>query len=98
MNGKLRRHFITGEWEEVPFEGGQTICYEGESDTKASTLVTSTRRPLVSDTMAVHPDQAKTFNQSAARGVNYLLDGRMVASSREAARREAKRRDMYYNS
>lgn len=92
----LRRHFITGEWEEVEDTGKhEVIVYEGEAETN-SCSATCSKRPWESKySLAVHPAQVRAFNEAAAKartGAYYKPDGTLVCTSRGARNRELARR------
>lgn len=91
----IRRHFITGEWEEVEDSGKhEVIVYEGQAETNTCKSICS-KRPWVSNSLAVHPLQVAAFNkaaQEARTGAYYRPDGALVCTSRGARNRELARR------
>lgn len=98
----LKRNFITGEPEpyEETGENSSTV-YEGTSERNTCSAICS-KKPHVSTSGAVNPLQANSFTQAARRagitGVSYCpKTGNLISTSREARRREAKRRGLYDN-
>jgi hypothetical protein len=91
----LRRHFITGEWEEVEDSGKrEVIVYEGHEETKNCSAICA-KKPWRSTSLAVHPLQVEAFNRAAQKartGAYYTKDGALVAESRGARNRELARR------
>lgn len=92
----LKRHFITGEWEDVEPQGHQFYVYEGKKE-KSSCSAICTKRPLVSRSIGVHPSQARRFTEEARRagikGVEYCpKTGVATFTSRGARKRECIRR------
>lgn len=98
----LKRHFITGELTEVEDTGvHEIIAYEGTREKNTCSAICS-KKPHTGYSGAVNPLQAKSFTEAARRagivGVEYCpKTGNMISTSREARRREAKRRGLYDN-
>lgn len=91
----LRRHFITGEWEEYEDTGAhELIVYEGKAE-KTSRSSICAKRPWVSESLGVsNPDQIGQYSKAAAKfagpGVSYDKQGRLVCDSRAARNRALK--------
>jgi len=99
----LKRHFITGELIEVEETGERDITVYGSTqrETKSSSAICS-KKPHHSITGAVNPLQAEAFTKAARAagitGVEYCRKtGALISTSRDARRREAKRRGLYDN-
>jgi hypothetical protein len=97
-----KRHFITGELIEYEETGERDITvYEGTRE-KSSCSAICSKKPHVSTSGAVNPEQAARITAEARRagntGVHYCPQtGNLISTSREARRREAKRRGLYDN-
>lgn len=101
---RLRRHFLTGELEEVPFEnpnGGRTVYhYETVSENSRMKGLSAIRsnKPHFSESGAIHVDQVESFNKQCEQGVHYDPGtGKMVSTSGPAREREARRRGLSFN-
>lgn len=98
----LKRNFITGELEPYEEAGERSsTVYEGTAEVNSCSAICS-KRPHVSTTGAVNPEQANRMTAAARRagitGVTYCPStGNLISTSREARRREAKRRGLYDN-
>lgn len=95
--GRMRRHWLTGEWEEVPYElvDGRAVISRIEPDYAPERHGYAYNRPFESTSLAIHADQVKSFNEAAhaaGTGAYYKPDGTLVCESRGARNRELARR------
>ena len=100
---RFRRHFITGELEEVPYEnpnGGRTVFRYGTAHdltpTKGIPCIRSDK-PHISKNAAIHVEQVEQFNKVCASGTHYdAATGCLVSTSDKAREREARRRGLSF--
>lgn len=89
----IRRHFITGEWEEVPdglggryvYRDGEVVPANGSLRETSSCGAISSKRPWKSRSLGVHPDNAAEYQQELRRaGVHATVgtDGHPTVYSR----------------
>lgn len=98
--GRMRRHWLTGEWEEVPYElsNGRAVIARIEPEggvTGHANTAYGSATPFTSTSLAIHPDQVRSFNEAAhaaKTGAYYREDGTLVCESRGARNRELARR------
>lgn len=98
--GRFRRHWLTGELEEVPYEleHGRAIIARIEPEngvTGHADGAYSSAKPFTSTSLGIHPSQVKAFNEEARKqgtGAYYRPDGTMVCETRRSRNRELARR------
>ena len=101
---RMRRHFLTGELEEVPYEnpnGGRTVFRYGTAPdltpVKGIPCIRSDK-PHISTNAAIHVEQVESFNKQCVSGTHYdPATGKLVSTSDRAREREARRRGLSFN-
>ena len=92
----MRRHFITGKWEEVPDDlSGTYVVRDGKvvragdgvqpQTEKSSRSTLCSKNPWVSKSVGVHPTRRKFVNKQAKRlGMDFRINERGFATATSA--------------
>lgn len=86
----MRRHFITGEWEEVDDDlsgryavrDGKVVPISGPICEKSSRRTLCSKNPWVSRSVGVHPTRAKYVNEQAKKlGMDFQINDKGFATA-----------------